>query len=68
MKKESIFWGVLFILAGIFLIISKLGYFPDVNVFSLLLTVFLVVVIGKSLRHLNFVRCFISYCIYLYNI
>lgn len=54
MKKENIFWGVLFILAGIFLIISKLGYFPDVNVFSLLLTVFLVVVIGKSLRHFNF--------------
>ena len=42
MKKESIFWGILFILAGIFLIVSKLGYFPDVNVFSLLLTVFLV--------------------------
>ncbi|SFC88041.1 LiaF transmembrane domain-containing protein [Clostridium uliginosum] len=54
MKKESVFWGVLFILAGIFLIISKLGYFPDVNIFSLLLTVFLVVVIVKSLPRLNF--------------
>ena len=54
MKKESIFWGILLILAGIFLIVSKLGYFPHVNVFSLLLTVFLVVVIGKSLLRLNF--------------
>jgi predicted membrane protein len=54
MKKERIFWGVLFILAGIFMIISKLGYFPNVNVFSLLLTVFLVVVIVKSLPSLNF--------------
>ena len=54
MKKERIFWGVLFILAGIFLVISKLGYFQDVNVFSLLLTVFLVVVIVKSLLRLNF--------------
>jgi predicted membrane protein len=54
MKKESIFWGVLFILAGIFLIINKLGYFPSVNVFSLLLTVFLIVVIVKSLPRLNF--------------
>ncbi|ACD24724.1 hypothetical protein FDC58_04555 [Clostridium botulinum] len=54
MKKERVFWGALFILAGIFLIISKLGFFPDVNVFSLLLTVFLVVVIVKSLLHLNF--------------
>ena len=54
MKKDSIFWGVLFILAGIFMIISKLGYFPNINVFSLLLTVFLVVVIVKSLRPINF--------------
>lgn len=54
MKKERIFWGVLLILAGIFLVISKLGYFPDINVFSLLLTVFLVVVIAKSIPHLNF--------------
>lgn len=54
MKKESVFWGVLFILAGIFLIISKLGYLPDINVFSLLLTIFLVVVIVKSLPRLNF--------------
>ncbi|WP_346869953.1 LiaF transmembrane domain-containing protein [Clostridium sp. UBA5119] len=54
MKKERIFWGILFILMGIFLIISKLGYFPNVNVFSLLLTAFLVVVIVKSLLRLNF--------------
>ena len=54
MKKERIFWGVLFILASIFMIVSKLGYFPNVNVFSLLLTVFLVVVIGKSVPRLNF--------------
>ncbi|WP_035294571.1 membrane protein [Clostridium sp. KNHs214] len=54
MKKEKIFWGFILILGGIFLIINKLGYFPDVNVFSLLLTVFLVVVIVKSLFTLNF--------------
>ena len=54
MKEERIFWGVLFILAGVFLIISKLGYFPNVNVFSLLLTVFLVVIIVKSLPRFNF--------------
>ena len=68
MKKERIFWGVLFILTGIFLVVSKLGYFPNVNVFSLLLTAFLVVVIVKSLPRLKFCRYFISYCIYFYNI
>ena len=54
MKKHRIFWGVFLIVAGIFLIINKLGYLPDVNVFSLLLTVFLVVVIMKSLLRINF--------------
>ena len=54
MKKERIFWGVLFLLMGIFLIVSKLGFFPNVNIISLLLTVFLAVVIVKSLLRLNF--------------
>ena len=54
MKKEKVFWGFLLILAGIFLIVSKLGYFTNVNVFSLLLTAFLVVVIVKSLFKLEF--------------
>ncbi|MBE6089980.1 MAG: hypothetical protein E7206_18475 [Clostridium beijerinckii] len=54
MKKERVFWGILFILAGIFMVISKLGYFPDINAFSLILTVFLVVIIAKSIPYLNF--------------
>lgn len=54
MKKEKVFWGILFVLIGVFLIISKLGYFPNVNVISLLLTAFLVAVIVKSLVRLNF--------------
>lgn len=54
MKKERIFWGVLFLLAGISMIISRLGYLPEVNVVSLVLTVALIVVIAKSIIHLNF--------------
>lgn len=54
MKKERIFWGLTFVLAGVFLIISKLGYFPDVNVFSLLLTFLLVVIMVKSIFSVNF--------------
>jgi len=54
MKKERVFWGTLFLLAGIFLIISKLGYLPEVNVVSLMLTIALVVVIVKSIPRLNF--------------
>jgi predicted membrane protein len=54
MKKERVFWGMLFLLAGIFLIISKLGYLPEVNIVSLMLTIALVVVIVKSIPRLNF--------------
>ena len=54
MKKERVFWGVLFIVAGIFLVISKLGYFEGVNAISLILTVFLVSIIVKSVPRLNF--------------
>lgn len=54
MKKEKIFWGLLFIFAGIFLIVSKLGLITDVNVFSFILTVFLVACMIKSVRHLSF--------------
>ncbi len=54
MKKERYFWGALFILAGVFMVVSRLGYFPNVNVLSLLLTVFLGAVIVKSIPRLNF--------------
>lgn len=54
MKKEKAFWGVFFILAGIFLIISRLGYFTEINIFSIFLTVFFVACMIKSVRHLNF--------------
>jgi predicted membrane protein len=54
MKKEKYFWGLLFVLLGVFLIVSKLGYFADVNVFSLLMTAFFIVVIVKSIFKLNF--------------
>ncbi|WP_027399643.1 LiaF transmembrane domain-containing protein [Anaerovorax odorimutans] len=58
MKKERIFWGILFIVGAVFLIISKLGYFPDINIFSLLLSVFLIVIIIKSLIRINFTGVF----------
>jgi len=54
MKKERIFWGSALILGGIFLIVSKLGYLPDVNIFSLLLTVLLTAIIIKSVFRRNF--------------
>lgn len=54
MKKERMFWGVLFILGAIALVISKLGYFHDINVFSILLTIGLVGISIKSLFSRSF--------------
>lgn len=54
MKNERLFWGILFILGGIFLIVSKLGFLSDINAFSLLVSVFLVAIIIKSIMKLNF--------------
>lgn len=54
MKKEKVLWGVLLLLSGIFILISKLGYFSEVNVVSLIITVFLVAIIVKSIIKVNF--------------
>lgn len=54
MKRERFFWGTLLILIGVFLIVSKLGYFANISVVSLLLTIFLIAIIVKSIPHLNF--------------
>lgn len=55
MKKESVLWGLLFIFAGVFLIVSKLGYFGDINIFSVLLSIVLLLIIVKSIFKVNFV-------------
>ena len=36
MKKENLLWGILLILGGMLLIVSKLGYLGDVNSFNIL--------------------------------
>ena len=54
MKNGRILWGMLFILGGIFLVISKLGFFPELNVFSILVTIVLVAIIIKSIVYVSF--------------
>lgn len=51
MKKERIFWGIFFIVAAVFIIISKLGLLGNINFFSLLLTVFIAACLVKSVMH-----------------
>lgn len=54
MKKNRIFWGIIFLLAAVFLVIGKLGYIGNFSIFSLIFTIFLLAIIIKSIRTLNF--------------
>lgn len=54
MKKENIFWGILLILASLGLVLNKLGFFVGINAFSIIATIFLVGVIIKSVKTLEF--------------
>ncbi|MGL4738524.1 MAG: LiaF transmembrane domain-containing protein [Cellulosilyticaceae bacterium] len=54
MKKERIFVGSLLILGAIVLLMNQLGYWGEVNAFSLILGIFLVGVIIKSIFRMNF--------------
>lgn len=50
MKNRKFFTGVFFILAGIGLVMNKMGYFQEINIFSLLITIFLIDIIIKSIK------------------
>lgn len=54
MKKKNIFWGLLFILAAVLIIINQFGFFPEVSMFDAVATVILVGIIISSIIHLNF--------------
>lgn len=58
MKK--LFWGLFFIIAAAFVIINQLGYATDINLFTLLFTIFLIPIFIKSLVRINFFGIFFS--------
>lgn len=54
MKISKIFWGLFFILAATAVVLSGLGVFAEINLFSLILTIFLGAILIKSIWHLSF--------------
>ncbi|MCI9303099.1 MAG: hypothetical protein HFJ13_03035 [Clostridium sp.] len=54
MKDRNIFWGILFVLGAIGLIIGKLGFLSDINPFSLGFSIILFAIIIDSLFRLNY--------------
>ncbi len=54
MRKKNIFIGLLFIFAGIGLLLNKLGYFREIRLLSVLLSVILLINAIKNLSRRNF--------------
>lgn len=50
----KIFWGLLFVLAAVYMVVSKFWMLPEISIFTIVLTVFLVSVLIKGVRHVNF--------------
>ncbi|MBE5853677.1 MAG: hypothetical protein E7299_12150 [Lachnospiraceae bacterium] len=62
MKKERIFWGILFILGAVFLLVSQTGPFKGFNIgaWDVIWTVILVIIFLKSLIRLHYFPMFFS--------
>ena len=53
-KHNNWFWGIFFIIASAAIIVNQLGYFTQINLLSLILTILLIPIILKSIIHVNF--------------
>lgn len=54
MKKRDVFWGLLFVVAAVLVIIDGIGYFPQIGFLKIALTVILAGIIIKSTMYLSF--------------
>lgn len=59
MKSSKVFWGSIFILAAIYVVVSQFGILPDISVFGILLTVFFVWMFIEGIRNIDFFRILI---------
>lgn len=54
MKNSKIFWGLFFILAAVYVVVSKFGILPDVGAFNIMFTVFLIWMLIEGIRRISF--------------
>jgi len=54
MKKEKVFWGLVFVLAAACILISALGMFHAVSWVSIIIGAFLVIIMLKGIRSVSF--------------
>lgn len=60
MKSSKVFWGIFFILAAVYVIISKFGILPDVNIFRIVITIILLWTLVQGIRQVNFFEILFS--------
>lgn len=58
MKGKKVLWGGFFIAAAVLIVINQMGYFTGIGLWSLLLTILVVPIIGHGIRHRNFFNIF----------
>ena len=49
MKNKNFFWGVIFILAAAFVLLSNLGYFEDIHITKIIIALLLVYIMLKNI-------------------
>lgn len=54
MKKKDVFWGLLFIVAAVLIIMNQFGFFVGISMFEIVASVILVGIIIKSIMYVNF--------------
>ncbi len=56
MNRKNLFWGIFFIFAAVYAIISRLGIFPGIGLHRILLTVLFLWIFADGLKHMNFYK------------
>lgn len=53
-KKDNVFWGILLILAAVYIIINNFGFAADVNIMKLIVAILCVITFFKSIYSVEF--------------
>ena len=54
MKKDNIFWGVLLLLAAVYILAHSLGFTPDISIIRIVIGVICVMAFVKSAFRMEF--------------
>ncbi len=60
MKKNNIFWGIIFLLSAVLIIANQVGAFSEIGIFTIVASILLIAIFIQSLFSLNFFGAFLS--------